>query len=108
MANWRQCVDEDMAKLNLSVMDTHDREVWRNGILGNHLTRAVARVSVNAQTGVFKSRKTVKNVQNICLSVWPSGLGRTPLSREGPGSSPGAGKLDSGYPPERVGQMSSN
>ena len=37
---WRQCVDEDMAKLNLSVMDTHDRAVWRNGILGNHLTRA--------------------------------------------------------------------
>ena len=40
---WRQCVDEDMAKLNLSVMDTHDREVCRNGILGNRLTRAVAR-----------------------------------------------------------------
>ena len=32
-----------MAKLNLSVMDTHDRAVWRNGILGNRLTRAVAR-----------------------------------------------------------------
>ena len=41
------------------------------------------------------------------LSVWPSGLGRTPLMREGPGSSPGAGKLDSGFPPERVGDMSS-
>jgi len=26
---WRQCVDEDMTKLNLSVMDTHDRAVWR-------------------------------------------------------------------------------
>ena len=26
---WRQCVDEDMAKLNLSVMDTHDHVVWR-------------------------------------------------------------------------------
>ena len=40
---WRQCVDEEMAKLNLSVMDTHDRAVWRNGILGNRLSRAVAR-----------------------------------------------------------------
>ena len=30
-------------KLNLSVKDTHDRAVWRNGILGNRLTRAVAR-----------------------------------------------------------------
>jgi len=37
---WRQCVDKDMAKLNLSVMDTHYRAVWRNGILGN---RAVVR-----------------------------------------------------------------
>ena len=40
---WLQCVDEDMAKLNLSVMDTHDRAVWRNGILENRLIRAVAR-----------------------------------------------------------------
>ena len=40
---WRQCVDEDMTKLNLSVMDTHDHAIWRNGILGNRLTRAVAR-----------------------------------------------------------------
>ena len=40
---WRECVEEDMAKLNLSVMDTHNRVVWRNGILGNCLTRAVAR-----------------------------------------------------------------
>ena len=30
---WRQCVDEDMAKLYLSVMDSHDRALWRNGIL---------------------------------------------------------------------------
>jgi len=37
---WRECVEEDMSKLKLSVMDTHDRAVWRNGILGNHLTRA--------------------------------------------------------------------
>ena len=27
----------------LSVKDTQDRAVWRNGILGNRLTRAVAR-----------------------------------------------------------------
>ena len=39
---WRECV-EDMSKLKLSVMDTHDRAVWRSGILGNRLTRAVAR-----------------------------------------------------------------
>ena len=38
-----QSVDEDMAKLKLNVMDTHDRVVWRIGILGNRLTRAVAR-----------------------------------------------------------------
>ena len=44
----------------------------------------------------------------ISLSVWPSGLGRKPLRWEGPGSSPGADKLDSGFPPERVGQMSRN
>ena len=31
---WRECVEEDMATLKLGVMDTHDREVWRNGILG--------------------------------------------------------------------------
>ena len=40
---WRQCVDEDMAKLNLSLMGTYDRAKWRNGIMGNRLTRAVAR-----------------------------------------------------------------
>ena len=33
---WRQCVDEDMAKLQISV-------IWRNGTLGNRLTRALAR-----------------------------------------------------------------
>ena len=32
---WRECVEEDMSKLNLSVMDTHDHAVWRNGILEN-------------------------------------------------------------------------
>ena len=32
--------EEDMLKLKLSVNDTQDRVVWRNGILG---TRAVAR-----------------------------------------------------------------
>ena len=36
---WRRFIEEDMAKLNLSVMVTHDREIWRNGILGSHLTR---------------------------------------------------------------------
>ena len=40
---WRQCVDEDMVKLNLNVMDTHVHAVWRNGILGNRLNRAVVR-----------------------------------------------------------------
>ena len=40
---WRECVEEDMTKLKLSVKDTQDRAVWRNGILGNRLTRAVAR-----------------------------------------------------------------
>ena len=39
---WRECVEEDMSKLNLSVKDTQDRAVW-SGILGNRLTRAVAR-----------------------------------------------------------------
>src|SRR5208282_3120527 len=39
---WRECVEEDMSKLKLSVMDTQDRAVWRTGILGNRLTRAVA------------------------------------------------------------------
>ena len=39
---WRECVEEDMTKLKLSVEDTQDRAVWRNGILGNRLTRAVA------------------------------------------------------------------
>ena len=40
---WRECVEEDMSKLKFSVKDTQDRAVWRNGILGNRLTRAVAR-----------------------------------------------------------------
>src|SRR5208282_2068409 len=40
---WRECVEEDMSKLKLSVEDTQDRAVWRNGILGNRLARAVAR-----------------------------------------------------------------
>ena len=40
---WRECVEEDMSKLKLSVEDTQDRAVWRNGILGNRQTRAVAR-----------------------------------------------------------------
>ena len=40
---WRECVEENMSKLKLSVEDTQDRAVWRNGILGNRLTHAVAR-----------------------------------------------------------------
>jgi hypothetical protein len=36
-------VDENMAKKNLGVIDTHVRAVWRNGILVNRLTRAVVR-----------------------------------------------------------------
>jgi hypothetical protein len=40
---WRECVEEDISKLKLCVKDTKDRAVWRNGILGNCLTRAVAR-----------------------------------------------------------------
>ena len=30
-------------KLKLGVRDTQDRAVWKNGILGNRLTRVVAR-----------------------------------------------------------------
>ena len=30
---WRECVEEDMSKLKLSVMDTQYRAVRRNGIL---------------------------------------------------------------------------
>ena len=42
---WRECVEEDMAKLKLSMMVQMNvrREVWRNGILGNHLTCSAAR-----------------------------------------------------------------
>ena len=40
---WRECVEEDMSKLNLSVKDIQDRAVWRNGILEKRLTRAVER-----------------------------------------------------------------
>jgi len=40
---WRQCVDEDMAKLNLGVMFTHYRAVWRNFWHSGHgITYAVA------------------------------------------------------------------
>src|SRR5208282_770378 len=42
MKTWQECVEEDMSKLKLSVKDTQDRAVWRTGILGNCLTRAVA------------------------------------------------------------------
>jgi hypothetical protein len=36
------CVDEDMIKLNLGVMDIHDRAVWRSDIMGSRLTRGAA------------------------------------------------------------------
>jgi len=32
--------------------------------------------------------------------MWPIGLDRTPLVREGPGSNPGTGKLDTGFLPK--------
>ena len=41
--SWRECVEDGMSKLKLCVEDTQDRAAWRNGILGNRLTRAVAR-----------------------------------------------------------------
>ena len=37
---WRECVDEDMRKLNLQKDDAKDRESWRSGIRGYHLTFA--------------------------------------------------------------------
>ena len=37
--------------------------------------------------------KNIILVLLLGLSVWPSGLGRTPLMREGPGSSPGQTSL---------------
>ena len=40
---WRECVEEDMSKLKLSVENSQYRAVWISGILGNRLTRAVAR-----------------------------------------------------------------
>ena len=39
----RERVEEDMSNLKLCVENTQDCAVWRNGILGNRLTRAVAR-----------------------------------------------------------------
>ena len=39
---WRECVEADMVNLKLSVLDKHDREVWRSDILGNRLTHAAA------------------------------------------------------------------
>ena len=40
---WRECVEEDISKLKLSVEDPLDRVVWRSGILGYRIIRAVAR-----------------------------------------------------------------
>ena len=33
---WQECVEEDMMKLKLGVMDAHDHAVKMNGTLGNH------------------------------------------------------------------------
>ena len=41
----------------------------------------------------------------VCVAEW---LRSPPLMREGLGSTPGAGKIDSGYHPSEVGEMSSN
>ena len=43
---WKECVADDMKRLNLKQEDTQDRTVWRGGILGNRPTRA----SVNKRT----------------------------------------------------------
>ena len=42
---------------------------------------------------------------SVCVAEW---LRSPPLMREGLGSTPKAGKLDSGYHPSEVGEMSSN
>jgi len=39
---WKECVADDMKKLNLRQEDTQDRTMWRGGILGNRPTRASA------------------------------------------------------------------
>jgi Reverse transcriptase (RNA-dependent DNA polymerase) len=39
---WRECIDDDMVRLNLQKEDAQDRVVWRNGILGFRPTRASA------------------------------------------------------------------
>ena len=37
---WRECVNDDMKKLNLVKADAQDRTLWRAAIMGNRLTRA--------------------------------------------------------------------
>ena len=39
----REFVEEDMAKLKLDVMDTHDRAVWRDGMVFVGLASSVRR-----------------------------------------------------------------
>ena len=39
---WKECVVDDMRKMNLRIEDAQDRGLWRSGILGNRPTRASA------------------------------------------------------------------
>jgi hypothetical protein len=39
---WKECVVDDMRKMNLKREDAQDRGLWRSGILGNRPTRASA------------------------------------------------------------------
>ena len=43
--------------------------------------------------------------KSVCVA---EGMPSPPLMREGLGSTPGAGKLNTGYHPSEVGEMSSN
>ena len=36
---WKECVRDDMKRMNLTVADAQNRAVWRSGILGNRPTR---------------------------------------------------------------------
>ena len=37
---WKECITEDIKKLNLRREGAQDRGLWRNDILGNRPTRA--------------------------------------------------------------------
>jgi hypothetical protein len=56
---WRQCVDEYMANFNLSVMDTHDRAVWRNGIICFNYVKSNLPVFIHACSGCTENGKCV-------------------------------------------------